>query len=100
MSATVTINFGEGSIQGGFTSINVRLVRDARLLANIRCALPAAAELQQLYYRWQSIYHYLPSTRGRRDDFEFEEGSVTNVSVQEFKDICNNLKIEINRWLN
>ncbi len=65
-------------------------------------SLPLAPELEQLYKRWQLLYREFyrergaPSTRA----ISIESAGVTHFSEVEFSELSQQLKIQLNAWLN
>jgi CHASE2 domain-containing sensor protein len=63
-------------------------------------SLPAVPELPELYRRWQLLYEALHQRLGLHRRIKVHSQSITNVSVSEFSDVCQQLQNYINGWLN
>jgi CHASE2 domain-containing sensor protein len=65
-------------------------------------SLPPAPELEQLYKHWQLLYRefYRERSASFTRTIMIEMGGVTHFSEIEFSDLSQQLKIQLNRWLN
>jgi len=118
MNKAVLINLGSGNLHDGFPRVTVQLwVSGYSRPQQFIGSLPAAPMLEVLYKNWQSVYtniytQLLGTERfGRQltdesvdedfdDELEIESGGVNNISQFSFDKICQNLKINLNSWLN
>ncbi|MEM7552544.1 MAG: CHASE2 domain-containing protein [Cyanobacteria bacterium P01_A01_bin.84] len=123
MSKLVILNLGKGNIQEGIDRGMVKnqpfgviaQIYERRENVNLFSiqftgSLPAAPELTELYRRWQILYNLLydsliPNLSWRQEleedaEIEIESGDVTNISSIEFNKLCEELKNQINIWLN
>jgi CHASE2 domain-containing sensor protein len=107
MSQLVVLNLGKGDWHQGFGTIITQLwERNSPIPMQFMGSLPAAPELEDLYQRWQRLYRILYEHLGWRRyrdinfQFEVDEDDVTNVSTDEFNDLCQELQTHINTWLN
>lgn len=105
MNPLVVLNLGKGSCETGLTGVTARLWSEgAQMPTQYGGSLPPAPQLTRLYQRWQALYEALHSSlgfgRSTRSSIEFEPEALTNVSRSDFRDLCEKLKVEINRWLN
>ncbi|MUG91166.1 CHAT domain-containing protein [Scytonema sp. UIC 10036] len=108
MSKSIVINLGQGNLDQGFPRVTVQLWgADYPLPEQFIGGLPPAPELVELCRNWQSIYQNICDRKQWRssqiddedDEFEIDEGSVTNVSVLDFHSVCNKLQQRMNDWL-
>jgi WD40 repeat protein len=108
MSKTVVINLGNGDLNNGFQRVTAQLWTAAHPHPEqFIGGLPPAPELVELYRNWQLIYRSLCDRKQLRsaslveddDELEIEEGSITNVSVIGFDDICQKLQDSLSDWL-
>ncbi|MEO1377591.1 MAG: CHAT domain-containing protein [Cyanobacteria bacterium J06635_10] len=122
MSKLVVLNLGKGNFQEGFDAAMVNgepfrviaQIYEQRLDVNIFSiqftgSLPTAPQLTQLYRRWQILYNLLydsliPDLNWRVEyesdaEIEIESEDVTNISSIEFNNLCEELKNQINIWL-
>ncbi|MEA5526645.1 nSTAND1 domain-containing NTPase [Nodularia spumigena] len=107
MSKTVVINLGNGDLHNGFPSVTAQIRSDEHLPPEqFIGSLPADPNLVELYRNWRSIYQALCSRQSLRsqgweedDKLEIEAGAITNVSLLDFDELCQNLEDNINTWL-
>lgn len=117
MIASVVINLGYGNLSKGFPVVTVRLqVSNNLRLQQFSGSLPPALNLIDLYRNWQLMYQNLcdfvinvrrdsryESARTRSfdedDDLEIDEADITNVSIVDFYDLCEQLQLSIDDWL-
>ncbi len=102
MNQSVVINFSEGSCQRGFPSVVAQLwENNCSLKTQWTGSLPPALELLELYQKWRLLYPMMYNSCGwRQSDIEFEEEEITQVSLAEFKTVCQQLRTGLNQWLN
>ncbi|XGV98369.1 MAG: CHASE2 domain-containing protein [Leptolyngbya sp. BL-A-14] len=107
MSQLVVLNLGKGSLQQGFPAAIAQFWQtDHAIPMQFTGALPSAPELDALYKRWQRLYEALSlgmqwrQNRTLQPEFELDEADVTQVSKVEFAQLCQELKQQLNRWLN
>ncbi|HBE18347.1 MAG TPA: Chase2 sensor protein, partial [Cyanobacteria bacterium UBA11367] len=109
MGKLVILNLGKGDFFKGFPSVTAQLSEDGNPVP-LQCtgSLPPAAELIQLYRRWQLLYRLLyesfyPSfgwrRRGIEEEIEIDEEDITHFSSVEFSNLCDELQNRINSWL-
>jgi CHASE2 domain-containing sensor protein len=104
MSQLVVLNFAKGSLQRGFPEVTAQLWEGGSALpTQFTGSLPASLELLELYQKWRSLYealHARLNLRRTRTLFEIDEADITNVSEAEFNQLCQQIKSQLNRWLN
>ncbi|MEM9265806.1 MAG: CHASE2 domain-containing protein [Cyanobacteria bacterium P01_F01_bin.13] len=105
MNPLVVLNLGKGNCQTGLPTITAQLwLENDTVPMQYTGSLPAAADLPQLYRRWQQLYKALHKSFIQRisadDSIEFEANAVTNVSMAEFRQLSEQLQAQINGWLN
>lgn len=110
MSRLVVLSLSQGNLQDGFPAVTVQLGEaDNPYRMKFTASLPAAPEISELYRNWQSLYSAFYQRLSLRigveeiddfDDFEIEEGYVTNVSEVDIKELSQRLSQRINAWLN
>ncbi|MBW4668804.1 MAG: CHAT domain-containing protein [Cyanomargarita calcarea GSE-NOS-MK-12-04C] len=121
MIYSVVINLGYGNLSEGFPVVTVGLwaLNNPRPQQFVG-SLPPAPNLVDLYRNWRLIYQNLcdrlpnismsnlaKNTRHLQlsqeqdddDELEIDEGEITNVSVVDFNDLCQQLQQTINTWL-
>ncbi|AKG20076.1 NB-ARC domain-containing protein [Calothrix sp. 336/3] len=104
----VVINLGYGNLSEGFPVVTVGLREaDNPRSQQFMGSLPPAPNLIDLYRSWRSMYENFcvrltgTSVRNYTDDDELEidEAEITNVSILDFDDVCQQLQQNINNWL-
>ncbi|MEO0771300.1 MAG: hypothetical protein AAFY72_18090, partial [Cyanobacteria bacterium J06649_4] len=127
MVQQLLLNLGQGSWQTGFANVIAQRWESDQPAVQLMGSLPPAPALATDYQRWQQLYGALygpraywrqsegsagdftpgrstepMSTRrmnGLAGEFEFETGTLTNVSHHDFETLCATLKIALNQWL-
>ena len=104
MNPLVVLNLGPGNCQKGLANVTAQLwLEGNQVPVKYRGSLPAAVHLPELYQQWKALYEALNNPFGYRislDDIEFDPEPVTNVSSTEFRRLSEQLKTEIDNWLN
>ncbi|MGB3638026.1 MAG: histidine kinase, partial [Rivularia sp. (in: cyanobacteria)] len=116
MSKVVVLNLGKGSVQTGFPFVTAQLKLAGKVM-QFTGSLPAIPELVELYRRWQLFYELLYKARSINirsiqpltlerdeneeddDDIIIDEADITHVSNADFNDVCQQLKINLDNWL-
>jgi hypothetical protein len=97
----VTLNLGNGDLYRGFETVTVRLSQlNQTLPRQWTGVLPSRAELAELYKRWRLLYSALLHRLNVSTRLEIAAEGVENVSQSEFDQLCDQLRGEINHWLN
>ena len=110
MSQLIVLKLGIGNWQQGLPSVIVQLwhTNTATPMLQSIGSLPPAPELAALYERWRSLYQALShrfnwrqaqSSSIQPSPIEIEDEGVTNVSQAAFDQICQQMKQQIDRWL-
>ncbi|MEM7555915.1 MAG: NB-ARC domain-containing protein [Cyanobacteria bacterium P01_A01_bin.84] len=115
MIHSVIINLGIGDLYEGFPVVTAGLWEfNNPRPQQFKGSLPPAPDLVDLYGKWRLIYQNLcdraiaipfdrdPSSFMRSstdDEIEIDEGDVTNISIVDFQDLCQQLQLNINNWL-
>ena len=107
MIHSVIINLGIGDLYEGFPVVTVGLrelnnPRPQKFVGN----LPPAPNLIELYRNWRLMYQNLCDRLPRSirnldddDELEIDEADITNFSTVDFQDLCEQLQLNINAWL-
>ncbi|NJM20963.1 MAG: CHAT domain-containing protein [Richelia sp. SM1_7_0] len=107
MIHSVVINLGYGNLYDGFPVVTAGLwsVNNPRP-QKFEGSLPPAPILSDLYRNWRLMYQSLcdrltTSIRNSADDDELEidQADITNISTVDFYDLCQQLQLDINNWL-
>jgi hypothetical protein len=97
----IIIKLGNGDLASGFSSVNVELTGDDLKPWQNLCSLRAAPDLKSSLNQWELLYKEI--VRLNRDDLHrgviFAEQAITNVSIQDLRNLHDRLKIELNKWL-
>lgn len=105
MSQLVVFKLGQGDWQQGFHSVTIQLWPDAltQTSAQWTGSLPAHPQLPKLYDRWRLLYlarsRRIASRKLAQPLIEIEDEGVTNVSMADLDQLCQQLQQEINGWL-
>lgn len=119
MSKVVFLRLGQGSLQSGFSGVEMRLEDSDSLIAQKSGYLPAAADLAHCLMEWQFLYEAFYDQQRYRlrgnevktvesaqaasegaEVIEFEETGITGFSEQEFRAIAQAVKSQMQSWLN
>lgn len=97
----VLIKLGNGNLGSGFNSVNIELKEDDLEPWSKLCSLRAAPDLKSSLNQWELLYKEI--VRLNRDEphrgVTFAEQAITNVSIQDLRNLHDRLKIELNKWL-
>ncbi|WP_017292721.1 macro domain-containing protein [Geminocystis herdmanii] len=101
MSKLVVLNLGAGDLNKGFPYITAQLRTDNGGFEQFTGSLPPNPELATLYYNWQTLYQALHQCFdvARRRLFEVKGQGLTNISVKEFQELCQEIETKFNLWL-
>lgn len=111
MSRLVILNLGQGNLHDGFSSVNAQIkwLDNSSKESNIPGSLPPNTDLLECYRRWQLLYELVYQARSIRirssetvaleDCIAIDETDITQVSDADFKEICQELQTQIDRWL-
>ncbi len=101
MNKLVVFSFLSGDLDQGFSAVTAQFWDSNRQYPmKLTGTLPPAPEISELYHRWQLLYEALHQRLGSRLRMKIHAQDVTNISVSEFCEVCQQLKNSINRWLN
>ncbi|MEA5598410.1 CHASE2 domain-containing protein [Rivularia sp. UHCC 0363] len=98
MTKRVVFTLLGGDLNQGFPVVTVQLWHDDRFSKFIG-SLSAAPELSKLYYRWQLLYEAVHQRLGNQQRIRVRQQDITNISVTEFNQVCQQLQVNINSWL-
>jgi hypothetical protein len=97
----IIIKLGNGDLDSGFSSVNVELKEIDRPLWEDKCSLQVAPDLKSSLDRWQLLYREI--VRLNREELhrgvKFADRAITNVSIQDLRNLHDRLKAELNKWL-
>jgi hypothetical protein len=92
MTLLIRLQFVEGSLETGF-SLNLKIERDNRCLIELTGSLPSNLTILPAYEQWSKNYYCGQKLR-------IKTTNNLQKSNCSFKDDGDNLKLEINNWLN
>jgi CHASE2 domain-containing sensor protein len=117
MSKVIVLNLGKGNLQTGFPFVTAQLKLSGKVM-QFTGSLPAIPELIEIYRRWQLFYELLYKARSinirsiqpltinqnededdEDDDIVIDESDITHVSHADFTNVCQQLKINLDNWL-
>lgn len=97
----IIIKLGNGDLAAGFSSVNVELKGTDRTIWEDKCSLQAAPDLKSSLNQWELLYKEI--VRLNRDELhrgvKFADRAITNVSIQDLRNLHDRLKIDLNKWL-
>ena len=98
----IIIKLGNGDLGSGFGSVNIELQGDDLNPWQNLCSLPAAPNLKSSLNQWKLLYREIVRLNRSKSyrSVIFAEQAITNVSVQDLRNLHDRLKIELNKWLN
>lgn len=98
----VIIKLGAGRIETGFATVNIELKQHGKTYWEDRDSLVAAPALKELLTQWLFLYPTVLnlSSNSRSLAVEFKDDALTNISIQDIKQIEHNLRRSMNQWLN
>lgn len=101
MNKLVVFSLLAGDLHQGFPVVTAQFWDSHRQYPmKFTGTLPAAPELSELYHRWQLLYAALHQRLGWRVRIKIHSQDVTNISISEFGEVCQQLQNYINKWLN
>lgn len=98
MSKLVVLSLLGGDLNQGFPVVTAQLWHHDKFL-KITGSLSAAPELNQLYQKWQLVYEAIHQRLGNSQRIKVHRHDITNISVNEFDELCQQLQVSLNAWL-
>jgi hypothetical protein len=95
----IIFSLGNGNLENGLPNVTAKVLEGQRSLMQSIGSLPPAPEISQIYRRWRLLYQALAQRLGRSLRLEIEPEEAIQVSEVEFADLCQQLQIAINTWL-
>jgi hypothetical protein len=97
----IIIKLGNGDLAAGFSSVNIELKEADRTIWEDKCSFQAAPDLKSSLNQWKLLYKEI--VRLNMDEphrgVKFADRAITNVSIQDLRNLHDRLKIELNKWL-
>ena len=98
MSKLVVFSLLGGDLNQGFPVVIAQLWHHNQFF-KITGSLPAVPELGVLYQRWQLLYKAVHQRLGNNQRIKVHSQDLTNISVNDFHEVCQQLQTSINAWL-
>ncbi|MFH7029251.1 MAG: CHAT domain-containing protein [Heteroscytonema crispum UTEX LB 1556] len=98
MSKLVVFSLLGGDLNQGFPVVTAQLWHNNQFF-KITGSLPAVPELNELYRRWQFLYEAVHQCLGSNQRIKVHSQDITNISVNDFDEVCQQLQVNINAWL-
>ena len=98
MSKLVIFSLLGGDLNQGFSVVTAQLWHNNQLF-KITGSLPAVPELSEIYKRWKLLYEAVHQRLGSNQRIKVHSEDITNISVNDFDEVCHQLRIHINTWL-
>lgn len=100
MSKLVVFSLLGGDLNKGFPIVTAQLWHNNQfLLVKLTGSLPAVPELNKIYRRWQLLYEAIHQRLGSNQRIKVHSQDITNISVNDFDEVCQQLQTHINAWL-
>ncbi|MFN6567183.1 CHASE2 domain-containing protein [Dendronalium sp. ChiSLP03b] len=100
MSKLVVFSFLGGDLNKGLPVVTAQLWYHNQIVpVKLTGSLPAAPELNELYRRWQLLYAAIYQSLGRNQRIKVHSQDITNISINDFDEVCQQLQANINAWL-
>lgn len=101
MIKIVVLNLGKGNLERGFSQVKASLSNGrASPIWQGQSFLPASPSLVSTYKRWKLLYNALIKRLNLSPRIEITEQSIGQVSEVDFQELSQQLKIQLNEWLN
>jgi hypothetical protein len=94
----IILRLGSGSLEAGFSSVNVEL-RHGKYTWEASTSLLPAPNLKNVYIEWQFLYQ-ASLRRGGQRGVKFAAATPTHFSIQDIYQITHKLTTALNDWLN
>lgn len=98
MSKLVVFSLLGGDLNKGFPVVIAQLWHHNEFF-KITGSLPAVPEIEVLYQRWQLLYKAVHQRLGNNQRIKVHSQDLTNISVNDFHEVCQQLQTSINAWL-
>ena len=98
MSTLLVFTLLGGDLNQGFPVVTAQLWHHDKFF-KITGSLPAAPELNQLYQKWQLLHEAIHQRLGNSQRIRVHQQDITNISVNDFDKVCQELETSINTWL-
>ncbi len=100
MSKLVVFSFLGGDLNQGFPVVTAQLWSHNQFVpVKLTGSLPPAPKLSELYRRWQILYAAVHQRLGSNQRIKVHSQDITNISVNDFDEMCQQLQANINAWL-
>lgn len=99
MSKLLVLSLLGGDFNQGFTVVTAQFW-DTNQVFPVKFigSLPAVPELPHIYQKWRLLYEAVHCRLGNNQRIKVHQQDITNISVNEFNDVCQQLERNINTW--
>ncbi|MCC2694877.1 CHASE2 domain-containing protein [Nodularia sp. LEGE 04288] len=100
MSKLLVFSLLGGDLNQGFTVVTAQLW-DTNQSLNVKFigSLPAVPELPNIYNKWRLLYEAVNYRLGKKQRIKVHQQDISNISINDFNDVCQQLQRKINTWL-
>ena len=98
MSKLVVLTLLGGDLNQGFPVVTGQLWHRNQSF-KITGSLPAAPKLNKLYLHWLLLYEAVHQRLGNKKRIKVFQDDITNISINEFNKVSQELQLHINDWL-
>ncbi|MDJ0616413.1 MAG: CHASE2 domain-containing protein [Calothrix sp. MO_192.B10] len=100
MSKLLIFSLLGGDFNQGFPVVTAQLW-DTKQSLNVKFigSLPAVPALANIYHKWRLLYEAVHCRLGNNQRIKVHQQDITNISINEFNDVCQQLQRNINSWL-
>ena len=100
MSKLVIFSLLGGDLNQGFPVVTAQFgYTHQSLSVKLIGSLPAVPQISELYRRWQLLYDAIHQRLGSNHRIKVHSQDITNISVNDFNEVCQQLQANINAWL-
>jgi CHASE2 domain-containing sensor protein len=101
MIKIIILNLGKGNLDRGFSQVKASLANERTSpIWQSESSLPASPVLVATYKKWKLLYQALIKRLNLSPRIEIIDRSIGQVSQVDFQQLSQQLKIELNEWLN
>jgi len=98
MSKLVVFSLLGGDLNQGFPFVTAQVWHHDKFV-KITGSLPAAPELSKLYEKWRLLHEAIHKFLGNSQRIRVHREDITNISINDFDEVCEKLEASINGWL-
>ncbi|MBD2206472.1 CHASE2 domain-containing protein [Calothrix sp. FACHB-1219] len=100
MSKLLVFSLLGGDFKQGFAVVTAQLWdTNQSLSVKFIGSLPPVPELPNIYHKWRLLYEAVHCRLGSKQRIKVNQQDITNISINDFNDVCQQLQRYINDWL-